>query len=68
MRKCLQISGLNFRPPTVGGGGEVFIFVAADPATKAWLQKTLAETTPWEEADLKVGGVGLLRRMLEGTA
>ena len=67
LRKWLQISGLNLRLPSAGGGGD-FIFVAANPATKAWLQTIVAETRPWEGADLRVGGVEMLQNMLRAMA
>ena len=48
--------------------GGVFIFVASNPEAKAWLTKTVAELRPWEGANLKVGGVEILQRMLKATA
>ena len=48
--------------------GGVFIFVASNPETKAWLIKTVADLRPWEGANLKVSGVEILQRMLKATA
>ena len=42
--------------------------MASNSEAKAWLTKTVAELRPWEGANLKVGGVEILPRILKATA